>query len=213
MKKLAIVFAVGTAALMGGSVANAADNSVKAKTSTDVTQSSTDISSPTAVAPALARPSRLGPPSLPAVLQQLRLLRPAPVRLLRPRTPLLRRRTRHNLQLRQRRISRLVRDKKARSNAGFFLVCTYNSRGALDYFVRLTATEDDARRTAGCFPSFRFETFAASSDRPGIHLPGRGAGTYSDRTGSETQFFESRVLLFFDIISFRLSHHRAGGRS
>ena len=44
MKKLAIVFAVGTAALMGGSVANAADNAVKAKTSTDVTQSSTDIS-------------------------------------------------------------------------------------------------------------------------------------------------------------------------
>jgi hypothetical protein len=45
MKKLAIVFAVGTAALIGGSVANAADNSVKALTSTDVTQSSTDISS------------------------------------------------------------------------------------------------------------------------------------------------------------------------
>ncbi|XIA65217.1 hypothetical protein ACFIOY_02065 [Bradyrhizobium sp. TZ2] len=44
MKKLAIAFAVGTAALMGGSVANAADNSVKAKTSTDVAQSSTDIS-------------------------------------------------------------------------------------------------------------------------------------------------------------------------
>lgn len=43
MKKLAIAFAVGTAALMGGSVANA-DNSVKAGTSTDVTQSSTDIS-------------------------------------------------------------------------------------------------------------------------------------------------------------------------
>ena len=45
MKKLAIVFAVGTAALMGGSVASAADNSVKAKTSTGVAQSSTDISS------------------------------------------------------------------------------------------------------------------------------------------------------------------------
>ena len=45
MKKLAIVFAVGTAALTGGSVASAADNSVKAKTSTGVTQSSTDISS------------------------------------------------------------------------------------------------------------------------------------------------------------------------
>ena len=45
MKKLAIVFAVGTAALTGGAVANAADNSVKAKTSTDVTQSATDISS------------------------------------------------------------------------------------------------------------------------------------------------------------------------
>jgi hypothetical protein len=45
MKKLAILFAVGAAALMGGSVANAADNSVKAKTSPGVTQSSTDISS------------------------------------------------------------------------------------------------------------------------------------------------------------------------
>jgi hypothetical protein len=51
MKKLAIILAVGTAALMGGSVANAADNSVKEKALTDVTQSrivtqsSTDISS------------------------------------------------------------------------------------------------------------------------------------------------------------------------
>ncbi len=48
MKKLAIVFAVGAAALLGGSAANAADNTVKAKAATDVTQSSissTDISS------------------------------------------------------------------------------------------------------------------------------------------------------------------------
>ena len=45
MKKLAIVFAVGAAALIGGSAANAADNAVKARTSTDVTQSSsTDFS-------------------------------------------------------------------------------------------------------------------------------------------------------------------------
>ena len=44
MKKLAIMFAVGAAALMGGSAAYAADNAVKAKPSTDVTQSSTDIS-------------------------------------------------------------------------------------------------------------------------------------------------------------------------
>lgn len=44
MKKLAIVLAVGAAAVMGGSAANAADNSVKAKTSPGVTQSSTDIS-------------------------------------------------------------------------------------------------------------------------------------------------------------------------
>src|ERR1700688_3772968 len=41
MKKLAIVFAVGAAALLGGSAANAADNTVKAKAATDVTQSST----------------------------------------------------------------------------------------------------------------------------------------------------------------------------
>jgi hypothetical protein len=45
MKKLAIVFAVGAAALLGGSAANAADNTVKAKAATDVTQPSTDFSS------------------------------------------------------------------------------------------------------------------------------------------------------------------------
>ena len=45
MNKLAIVFAVGAAALLGGSVANAADNTVKAKASTDVTQPATDFSS------------------------------------------------------------------------------------------------------------------------------------------------------------------------
>jgi hypothetical protein len=44
MKKLAIVFAVGATALMGGSAAYAADNAVKSKSSTDATQSSTDIS-------------------------------------------------------------------------------------------------------------------------------------------------------------------------
>jgi len=49
MKKLAIALAVGTAALMGGSVASAGDMPAKARTSTDVTQSdvtqsSTDIS-------------------------------------------------------------------------------------------------------------------------------------------------------------------------
>jgi len=45
MKKLALVFAVGAAALFGGSAANAADNTVKAKAATDVAQPSTDISS------------------------------------------------------------------------------------------------------------------------------------------------------------------------
>src|SRR5260370_22227028 len=45
MKKLAIVFAVGAAALLGGSAANAADNTVKANAATDVTQSSPDLSS------------------------------------------------------------------------------------------------------------------------------------------------------------------------
>ena len=44
MKKLAIVFAVGAAALVAGSAANAADNAVKSKPSADVTQSPTDIS-------------------------------------------------------------------------------------------------------------------------------------------------------------------------
>jgi hypothetical protein len=45
MNRLAIVLAVGAAALLGGSAANAADNSVKAKATTDVTQQSTDFSS------------------------------------------------------------------------------------------------------------------------------------------------------------------------
>lgn len=44
MKKLAIVIAVGTAALIGGSAANAADNATKANPSNAVTQSATDIS-------------------------------------------------------------------------------------------------------------------------------------------------------------------------
>ena len=39
MKKLAIVFAVGAAALMGGSAAYAADNAMKSKASTDATRS------------------------------------------------------------------------------------------------------------------------------------------------------------------------------
>ena len=45
MNKLAIVFAVGAAALLGGSAANAADNTVKAKAAADVKQQSTDFSS------------------------------------------------------------------------------------------------------------------------------------------------------------------------
>ncbi len=44
MKKLALVFAVGAAALFGGSAANAADTTVKAKAQPDVAQQSTDIS-------------------------------------------------------------------------------------------------------------------------------------------------------------------------
>lgn len=45
MKKLAIVVAVGAAALIGGSAANAADHATKTKPSDAVTQSPTDISS------------------------------------------------------------------------------------------------------------------------------------------------------------------------
>jgi hypothetical protein len=44
MKKLAIVFAFGAAALLGGSAANAVDNTVEAKAETDA-QQSTDFSS------------------------------------------------------------------------------------------------------------------------------------------------------------------------
>jgi hypothetical protein len=44
MKKLIIAMAVGAAALLGGSSANASDTTVKPKAATDVTQSSTDIS-------------------------------------------------------------------------------------------------------------------------------------------------------------------------
>ena len=45
MNKLAVVFAVGAAALLGGSAANAADKTVRAKASTDVMQQTTDFSS------------------------------------------------------------------------------------------------------------------------------------------------------------------------
>jgi hypothetical protein len=45
MNKLAIVLAVGATALLGGSVANAADNSLKAKATSGVTHQSTDFSS------------------------------------------------------------------------------------------------------------------------------------------------------------------------
>ena len=78
MKKLAIVFAVGAAALMGGS-AYAADNAVTSKHSTDApqsriaTQSSTDISAHTAGTGAgiiIGVAITTGPPPLPAVLQE-----------------------------------------------------------------------------------------------------------------------------------------------
>jgi hypothetical protein len=45
MNKLAIVLAVGATALLGGSAANAANDSVKAKATSSVTQHSTDFSS------------------------------------------------------------------------------------------------------------------------------------------------------------------------
>ena len=45
MKRLFIAMAVGAAALLGGSAANAADNTLKAKAATGVTQSATDFSS------------------------------------------------------------------------------------------------------------------------------------------------------------------------
>ena len=45
MKKLIIAMAVSAAALLGHSAANAADNTMKAKAATDVTQQSTDFSS------------------------------------------------------------------------------------------------------------------------------------------------------------------------
>ena len=45
MKNFAIVFAVGATALLGSPAANASDDTVKIKATTDVTQQSTDISS------------------------------------------------------------------------------------------------------------------------------------------------------------------------
>jgi hypothetical protein len=45
MKTLALALAVGAAALLGGSAANAADNAVKVKAAFDVTRQSTDFSS------------------------------------------------------------------------------------------------------------------------------------------------------------------------
>ena len=47
MKKLAIVFAVGAAALTGGSAAYAADNAVKSKSSTNAAHSPIAAQSPT----------------------------------------------------------------------------------------------------------------------------------------------------------------------
>lgn len=44
MRKIAIAIAVGAAALIGGTAANASDNSVKTKAATDVTSQSTDFS-------------------------------------------------------------------------------------------------------------------------------------------------------------------------
>ena len=44
MKKLAIVFAAGAAALIGGSAANAADGGMRSKGSTDAMQTATDFS-------------------------------------------------------------------------------------------------------------------------------------------------------------------------
>src|SRR6478735_7814125 len=45
MHQLFIAMGISAAALLGGSAANAADSTVKAKAATDVNQSSTDISS------------------------------------------------------------------------------------------------------------------------------------------------------------------------
>jgi hypothetical protein len=45
MKRFLIAVAVSAAALLGGYAANAADNTVKAKAATNVTRSSTDVSS------------------------------------------------------------------------------------------------------------------------------------------------------------------------
>lgn len=45
MNKLAIVFAVGASAMLGGSTAHATDNTVKAQAAADVKQQSTDFSS------------------------------------------------------------------------------------------------------------------------------------------------------------------------
>lgn len=45
MKTLLFAFAIGAAAVLGGSAASAADNTVKVKAATDVTQQTTDFSS------------------------------------------------------------------------------------------------------------------------------------------------------------------------
>jgi len=57
MKKLAIVFAVSAAALMGGSSAYAADNALKSKPSTDATQSRIGTQSPIAAQSRIATQS------------------------------------------------------------------------------------------------------------------------------------------------------------
>ena len=93
MKKLAIVFAVSAAALMGGSSAFAADNALKSKPSTDAAQSciaplrrpTSALSIAIATGVAITTAIAIVPPSLPAYYGSYNYYAPRPYGYYGPR--------------------------------------------------------------------------------------------------------------------------------
>ena len=142
------------------------------------------------------------------------------------RSPLLRRRPRRNLQLRQRRLSRLVtgqadETRKPASNAGFFRLAIRSMATATipvppSMISCGRGEESDARRTTDCFPGLRADPFAASSDGASICLAGRRTATSGRRTCGNAQLLRGRVLLVLGFVSLRLAHtarwRKASGR-
>ena len=232
MKKLAIIFAVGAAALMGGSVGLCRRQCGEVEI----------FDGCHAIADCHAIPDRyqfaqyrhgIGA-AITITHWGHRHYRPyygsydyyAPRRYGYYGSPLLRRRPRRYLQLRQRRLSRLVtgqsdETRKPASNAGFFRLAdqidgnSYNSRAALDDFVR-PVEDSDARRTTDCLPDLRADPFACQQHGARICLSGRSAATSGRRTCGNAQLLRGRVLFVLGFVSLRLAHtsrwRKASGR-